>query len=132
MRLEALVGRRRAPAGGDEPFGRDVDVAVGAGRLDQAELGDVARDGRLGDLEALRAQRIDDLALAADRARHDEVADRPLALLLEVVAGLAVWPSPSSSCRARPGPPGVGGDARPEGRVGEGPLERVRARTSRR
>ena len=60
--------------------GRDVDVAVGAGRLDQAELGDVARDRRLGHLEALRAEGVDDLALAADRPRRDELADGALAL----------------------------------------------------
>ena len=46
---EAAAAVAREPA----PIGRDVDVAVGAGRLDQAELGDVARDGRLGHLEAL-------------------------------------------------------------------------------
>jgi hypothetical protein len=56
-------------------------VAIHSRRLDQAELGDVARDGRLGDIEALRAERIDDLALAPDRARRDELADRLLALL---------------------------------------------------
>ena len=63
-------------------------MAVGAGRLDQAELGDVARDRRLGHLEALRAEGVDDLALAADRSRADQLADRALALGLEVVAVL--------------------------------------------
>ena len=64
-------------------------MAFGARRLDQAELGDVARDGRLGDVEALRAERVDHLALAPDRARGDQLADRSLALLLVVVAGRA-------------------------------------------
>ena len=50
---------------------------------------------------------IDDLALAADRPRRDELADRPLALRLEVVAVLAVVGRCVRSCRARPARPGV-------------------------
>ena len=42
---ELVVGPRRADG---EVLRRDVDVAVAARDLDQAELGDVARDGRLG------------------------------------------------------------------------------------
>ena len=52
-------GRRRPPG--------DVGVAVGARRLEQAELGDVAADRGLGDVEALLGERVDELALAADR-----------------------------------------------------------------
>ena len=84
-------------------------MAVGAGRLDQPELGDVARDRRLGHREALRAEGVDDLALAADRSRRDQLADRPLALRLEVVAVLrsvAVAAVTRRVTRAPAGPPG--------------------------
>ena len=71
----------------EDVLGRDVDVAVGAGRLDQAELRDVARDGRLGHGEALFGEGVDELALAADRTGHDQFADRPLAKALEILRG---------------------------------------------
>ena len=53
-----------------------------AGDLDQPELGDVARDRRLGRAEAALAERGGELLLGADRALLDQVADRPLAELL--------------------------------------------------
>ena len=74
------------PAGRDG-LRRDVDVPVGARRLEQPELGDVARDGGLGDGEALLGERVDELALAADRPRHHELADGPLAEPLEIGHG---------------------------------------------
>ena len=100
----------------------DVDVAVGARRLVQPELGDVARDGRLGDLEALLGQGVDDLALAADRRGRRSAGGSP--------AGGAVssWPPFTGrggrSRGARAGPPGpTRADPRAECRVGEGPFE---------
>ena len=74
---EAVVGPRR-PDG--EVLRRDVDVAVAARDLDQAELGDVARDRRLGDRVAAPAELLGELALAADRHPGDQLADGPLAI----------------------------------------------------
>src|SRR4029078_2494008 len=45
--------------------------------------GDVAADGGLGHIETLHRERVDQFALAADRARRDELADRALAGPLE-------------------------------------------------
>ena len=58
-------------------------------------------------------ERVDDLALAADRPRHDEVADGALALQLEVVAVAAgpVAPVAPVPCAAMVMPP-------PRGRPG--------------
>ena len=115
---QALVrGRPRAPS----PFaarslGREVDVAVGARRLEQAELGDVAADRRLGDVEALLDEGVDELALAADRP--DATSWR-----------IARWRSRLSSCRGRrhaAAPTRAvadGRDPRPERRVVEGALQ---------
>ena len=74
-------------------------------------------------------ERVDELALAADRARRDELADRPLAEALELLAvrstvlGVAVR---GRSCRADAGRPDRG-DARPERRVVEGARRARRA-----
>ena len=114
--LEPDIRRNGAPVVDATTAGGNVDVAVGAGRLDQPELGDVARDGRLGHGEALRAEGVDDLALAADRPRRDQLADGALALRLEVVAVLGghrwvdhgpSWPPWPCAVTRRPhGPPG--------------------------
>ena len=66
---------------------RHVDVAVGARRLHQPEVRDVARHRGLRDREALLGQRVHQLALAAHRSRHHELADGPLAEALELLAG---------------------------------------------
>ncbi len=55
-------------------------MAIAAGDLDQAELGDVAADRGLGDGEAAVAEDLGQLVLAADRPAGDELADRPLAV----------------------------------------------------
>ncbi len=65
---------------------RDVHVAVGAGRLEQPELGDVAADGGLGDIEPLLGQRIHEFPLAPDRTRNDELTDGALPKPLEFLA----------------------------------------------
>ena len=116
---EAGEGRRPAA----DVFRGDVDVAVGARRLHEPELGDVARHGRLGDREALGGEGVHDLALAADRPRRDQLADRPLAEALELLRRARV----GGGHHAAPDTRLAGGrDAGPERRVGQGAFERVR------
>ncbi len=57
----------------------DERAARGA-HLDEPELGDVAGDGRLDDLEAVRAERVGELGLGRDLALADQAQDRALAL----------------------------------------------------
>ena len=62
--------------------GQRVDEPAVAGpHLDEAELRDVARDGRLDGVEALLAQRVDDLLLRAEPALLDEPENRALAVV---------------------------------------------------
>ena len=51
---------------------------VVAADLDEPELGDVARDGRLHRVEPFVAQRLDDVALRRELPLADEPEDRPL------------------------------------------------------
>ena len=62
---EPLVGRG-SPRAGEGLAGDDVDVAVAAHDLDQAELRDVAAHRRLGHREAARPQLLGELFLAGD------------------------------------------------------------------
>ena len=64
-----------------EVLRRDVDVALAARDLDQAELGDVAAHGGLGHGEAAPAELLGELVLAADRGPGDDLADDPLAVV---------------------------------------------------
>ena len=82
--------------------GRDrVGLHAVAGRLDQAQLGDVAADRRLGRAEAALAEGGGELLLGADRALLHEVADRALAELLHDLHGIAVPTGPGTR-RGRP------------------------------
>ena len=91
---EMLVAGRWSGRNG-EVGRRDVDVAIAARDLDEAELGDVAADRRLRHGIAAVAQLLDELVLAADRLAGDELADQALAF------GLAERGSWRWRCRCR-------------------------------
>src|SRR5215210_6657039 len=61
-------------------------MAILARSLEQAELGDVAADGRLRDIEPLLHEGIDQLALAAHGTRCHQLPDGPLAQALQLLA----------------------------------------------
>ena len=58
------------------------EAALGVPHLDEAELRDVARDGRLHGVDAVRAQRLGDLGLRRERLLLHEPQDRALPLEL--------------------------------------------------
>src|SRR5205807_7158164 len=63
-------------------LGERVDEpAAGVANLDQAELVDVARDGRLDDFVALASQRVGELRLCRQRLLAHESQDRGMALV---------------------------------------------------
>ena len=80
---QALVGRRRRVGAARSLRRRRRRGRRRAGTLTRPSSAMSRDDGRLGHLEALRAQRVGELALAADRCARDELADRPLAVALE-------------------------------------------------
>src|SRR4029078_5063171 len=77
---EALV--RRGPRWSGDVLRRDVEVAVAAGDLHDAELRDVPADRRLGHREPALDEPFRKLLLVADRVADDDLADRPLAVAL--------------------------------------------------
>ena len=113
---QPLVGRGTPRADG---LGHDVDRAVAAHHLGQAQLRDVAAHGGLGDLEAEGGQLADELALAGDGAGGDQPADRRVPVPLDHHHG-----RPSGRAGV-----GAGADPGPERRVVEGAGEGVRRRS---
>ena len=73
---EAVLAGR---LGLDQARRQRVGLGPLAAGLDQAQLGDVAADRRLGRPEAALAERGGELLLRPDRPLGDQVADRPLA-----------------------------------------------------
>src|SRR4051794_2108118 len=83
---EPLVARRRRIDGGRvgraEGLREHVDAAAAAMGLHEAELAEVAADGRLGDGESALVEAVDELLLAGDPGRPADVPGRPGAVAL--------------------------------------------------
>src|SRR5690606_30508091 len=95
---QAFEGRCLAPIVGRE---RVVGPAIGVGRLDQAELADIARDGGLGDVESPVHEEFTERLLAGHAVFGQDGEDGGMAVALAHIGRGWSWCAAASRAKRR-------------------------------